>query len=503
MYYHMYKDNIWRPKIFINKGVSLIKTELFIDGQYIPSETRRTFDVINPVNAQPMGQAAKASTADVEHALEAAQTAFKKWSRTNGDERAARLKTAAAAIRDHEQELAHILTAEHGKPLNDALKEIQGTASAFEYYGEEARRISGEIAPAKSATSRSLVIRQPIGVVAAIVPWNYPVSLMSWKVAPALAAGCTVVVKPPELAPLATTKTIEVLSSAGLPTGAVNVVTGKASEIGDFLVSHPITRVVALTGSTEIGAHIMRVASDGIKKLILELGGHTPMVVFKDANLERALKDGVKRSFRNMGQICNAVNRIYVEQDIAEVFIDRFVKMTEQMTIGDGLANPSIDLGPMIDQSGIVRTQRHVDDALQKGARLATGGGKPDAPELQAGYFYKPTVLTEVRQDMLVMHEETFGPLVGIATFKGVEEAIALANSTDFGLVTYGYTESLSTAFAFGEGVESGTVAINTVSPDSLYAPYPAWKLSGTGLELSRHGMNEYMNVKHLLLEIG
>jgi acyl-CoA reductase-like NAD-dependent aldehyde dehydrogenase len=481
----------------------LIKTELFINGQSIPSETNRTFQVFNPANAKPMGEAAKASTADVERALEAAQTAFKQWSRTTGDQRSALLKAAAAAIRDHERELASILTAEHGKPLNDALKEIQGTASAFEYYGEEARRISGEIAPSKSATSRSLVIRQPIGVVAAIVPWNYPVSLMSWKVAPALAAGCTVVVKPPELSPLATTKTIEVISSAGLPAGAVNAVTGKASEIGDFLVRHPITRVVALTGSTEVGAHIMRVASDGIKKLILELGGHTPLVIFKDANLKRALGDGVKRSFRNMGQICNAVNRIYVEREIADEYIERFVQMAEKMTIGDGLANPGVDLGPMIDLKGIERTQRHVDDAVQKGARLATGGARPDDPQLRDGYFYKPTVLTGVRPDMLVMHEETFGPLVGIALFSGVEEAIQLANSTDFGLVTYAYTESLSTAFAFGEGVESGTVAINTISPDSLYAPYPAWKMSGTGLELSRHGLNEYMNVKHLLLEIG
>ena len=479
----------------------MVKTDLYINGQFVPSETSRTFNVINPVNAEPMGEAAKASTGDVEHALEAAQAAFKQWSRVSGDERAAKLKAAAAAIREQEDELARILTAEHGKPLGDAIKEIRGTASSFEYYGEEARRISGEVAPAKAATMRSLVIRQPIGVVAAIVPWNYPVSLMSWKVAPALAAGCTVVVKPPELAPLATTKTIEVISSVGLPPGAVNVVTGKASEIGDFLVGHPITRVVALTGSTEIGAHIMRVASDGIKKLILELGGHTPMVIFNDADMERALADGVKRSFRNMGQICNAVNRIYVERGIAQEYIDRFVKMTQEMTIGDGLADPNVDLGPMIDASGVTRTQRHVDDAVQKGATLATGGRKPD--DLSAGFFYEPTVLTEVNSEMLVMHEETFGPLVGIATFDGVDEAINLANSTDFGLVTYGYTESLSTAFAFGEGVESGTVAINTVSPDSLYAPYPAWKHSGTGLELSPHGMNEYMNVKHLLLEIG
>jgi acyl-CoA reductase-like NAD-dependent aldehyde dehydrogenase len=226
------------------------------------------------------------------------------------------------------------------------------------------------------------------------------------------------------------------------------------------------------------------------------------MVVFKDADLERAVADGVKRSFRNMGQICNAVNRIYVEEDIAREYIQRFIELTGKLTMGDGLANPNVDLGPMIDQEGIERVQRHVDDALAKGARLRCGGKRPDAPEFGSGFFYEPSVLTDVTPDMLIMHEESFGPVVGIATFKGVEEAIELANSTEYGLVTYGYTRDLATAFAFGEGVESGTVAINTVSPDSLYAPYPAWKHSGMGLELSHYGLEEYLQVKHILLEL-
>jgi acyl-CoA reductase-like NAD-dependent aldehyde dehydrogenase len=227
------------------------------------------------------------------------------------------------------------------------------------------------------------------------------------------------------------------------------------------------------------------------------------MVIFKDADLDRAVADGVKRSFRNMGQICNAVNRIYVEEDIAEEYIRRFVDMTAKLTMGDGLANPNVDLGPMIDEEGVERVQHHVDDALAKGASLLYGGKKPDAPELREGFFYEPTVLTNVTRDMLVMHEESFGPIVGIATFRGIEEAIALANSTDYGLVSYGYTRDLVTAFAFGEGVQSGSVAINTVSPDSLYAPYPAWKHSGLGLELSHYGLEEYLQVKHILLELG
>jgi len=480
-----------------------VNVQLFINGEWVPSVSRETFEVINPANDKPMGRAAKGDRADAQRALEAADRAFASWSRTTGDERAQRLKQAAKAILARQDELARILTREHGKPLPDARKEIGGAAATLEYYGEEARRISGEIAPRKSATTRSLVVRQPVGVVAAIVPWNYPVLLMAWKVGPALAAGCTVVAKPPTNAPLTATLVAAIVGQSGLPDGAVNVVTGPSAVVGEELVTNPITRMVAFTGSTETGKHLMRVAADDLKKLVLELGGHTPMVVFKDADLERAVADGVKRSFRNMGQICNAVNRIYVEEDIADEFVQRFVELTGTLTMGDGLANPNVDLGPMIDQQGIERTHRHVDDALAKGARLLCGGKRPDAPELREGFFYEPTVLVNVTPDMLVMHEESFGPIVGIATFKGLEEAIQLANSTLYGLVTYGYTRDLATAFAFSEGVEAGTVAINTVSPDSLYAPYPAWKHSGLGVELSHYGLEEYLRVKHILLELG
>lgn len=480
-----------------------VSLQLFINGAWMPAESGETFVVINPANGKPMGRGASGGRADAQRALAAADQAFVGWSRMPGEVRAQRLKQAAAAITARHEELAQLLTREQGKPLADARKEIKGAADTFEYYGEEARRISGELAPSKSATARSLVIRQPVGVVAAIAPWNYPVSLMAWKLAPALAAGCAVVVKPPMNAPLATTLTAAIVGQSGLPPGAVNVVTGLSSVVGEELITNPVTRMIAFTGSTEIGRHLMRRAADDLKKLVLELGGHTPMVVFKDADLERAATDGVKRSFRNMGQICNAVNRIYVEEDIAETYVNRFVELTGKLTMGDGLANPNVDLGPMIDADGIRRVQRHVDDALSKGARLLYGGRKPVSPGLSEGFFYEPTVLTEVTSAMLVMHEESFGPLVGIATFKGIEQAIELANSTQYGLVTYGYTRDLATAFAFSEGVQSGTVAINTVSPDSLYAPYPAWKHSGIGLELSRYGLEEYLQVKHILLELG
>jgi acyl-CoA reductase-like NAD-dependent aldehyde dehydrogenase len=467
------------------------------------SDSGETFEVINPVSAQPMGYAAKAGRAETKRALSAAQRAFESWRWSTPDERYQALKKAADRITARQEDLATILTREHGKPLGDARKEIKGAADTFYYYAEEARRIAGEVAPNKSKSMRSLVIRQPIGVVAAIAPWNYPVSLMAWKLAPALAAGCTVVVKPPALAPLACGLVAGMVGETGLPPGAVNVVTGPSSQVGEELLTNPITRMIAFTGSTETGKHLMQVASADLKKLLLELGGHTPMVVFKDADLDRAVADGVKRSFRNMGQICNAINRIYVEAEIADEYIKRFVEQTSKMTIGDGLANPDVDLGPMIDDEGVRRTQAHVNDAVSKGARLLYGGKRPTQPELSQGYFYEPAVLVNVTSDMLVMHEESFGPIVGIDRFSGLDEAVKLANSTEYGLVTYAYTRDLATAFNFGERVESGSVAINAISPDSLYAPYPAWKHSGSGLELSHFGIEEYLQVKHMLLELG
>ena len=478
-----------------------VTLDLFIDGAWLPPSSGRRFDVVNPVDAQVMASAALASVAEAARAVEAADRAFGTWSRTTGDERAKVLRAAAAAVSARSEELATVLTREHGKPLADARKEIKAAIDTFDFYAEEARRIGGELAPSRSRTARSLVLRQPVGVVAAITPWNYPVSLMAWKLGPALAAGCTVVVKPSSAAPVACAIVAGIVGEIA-PRGVVNVVTGEASVVGDELVRNPLTRMIAFTGSTATGQELMRAAAADLKHVLLELGGQTPFVVFKDADLDLAVKDGVKRAFRNNGQICNAVNRIYVEEEVAAEYVDRFVKETASITIGDGLANPTVDLGPMIDQKGLDRTQRHVDDAVAKGATVLCGGGRAAVPGSPDGFFFQPTVLTNVTPDMLVMHEETFGPVVGIATFKGLDDAVSLANSTEFGLVTYAYTSDLRTAFGFGERVESGTVAINTVSPDSLLAPYPAWKHSGIGLELGHQGLEEYLHVKHLLLEL-
>jgi succinate-semialdehyde dehydrogenase/glutarate-semialdehyde dehydrogenase len=475
--------------------------KLFIDNEWRPATTGQTFDIDNPATGEVIGRAALGDRADAVAALEAASRTFPAWSRTSGDERSKLLKKAGQIIYDKSEYLARIITMEQGKPLRDARREVEASAETLIYYGEEARRLGGEIAPSRSKNARSLVLRQPVGVVVAISPWNYPMSLMAWKVGPALAAGCTVVAKPTSETPLATGLFVAACAEAGLPPGVVNVVTGKSSIVGEELITHPLAQMVAFTGSTEVGRHLMQAAAKTLKKLCLELGGHTALVVFKDADLDRAVADSVKRSFRNMGQICNAINRIYVDKALADQFVERFVAATQRLTIGDGLVQPDVDLGPMVNAEGIERTDQQVKDALAKGARLLCGGRRPDRPDLAGGFFYEPTAVTNMQGNMAVMCEETFGPLVAIDTFDGLDEALQKANSTEYGLVTYAYTNDISTMWRFAEGMESGTVAFNTVSPDSLYAPYPAWKQSGLGVELGHYGIDEYLRVKHVLIE--
>lgn len=476
--------------------------DLFINGIWTPSEMKEKFDVINPSTLEVIGTASKGTRGDAKNALESAQTAFSKWSTTYAESRGAILKKAAELILSKQEEIALILSLEHGKPLNEAQGEVKGASNCLLFYAEEAKRISGEVAPNKSATSRSFVIKQPRGVVVAIAPWNYPLALTMWKVAPALAAGCTVVVKPPADTPLACIKMLSVMYEAGFPAGTINVVTGPSSEVGEELISNPISKVVAFTGSTTVGKHIAEVAGSRLKKLILELGGQTPMIVFDDADFEKAVADGVKRSFRNMGQICNAVNRIYVQKGIAKKYLQAFIESAKKLTIGDGVINPKVDLGPMTNAEGITRSQMHIDDAIQKGARLCYGGKKPLQPGLEKGYFFEPTILADVKDNMLVMKEEVFGPVVGMDTFDDLEDAIKKANSTSFGLVSYVYTSNIHTAFKMMEKIESGTVTINSISPDSLYAPYPAWKESGIGLENGHLGLEEYLQIKHCVIEI-
>ncbi|MCC7024840.1 MAG: NAD-dependent succinate-semialdehyde dehydrogenase [Thermomicrobiales bacterium] len=473
---------------------------MLIDGEQV--ESGDWLNVDNPADRSIVGRVPKGGAADAEAALEGAARAFPRWAATSANERATTLVKAATLVQERREDLATLLTAEQGKPLPDARKEIDGAAETLRFFAEEARRIGGEIAPPNAPHARSLVIRQPIGVVAAIVPWNYPVSLLAWKVAPALAAGCTVVAKPPSETPLAALGFVQAIHDAGLPRGVLGAVTGPSAEVGLALVRSPLAQMVTFTGSTATGIDIYREAAPTLKKLNLELGGQTAMLVFADANLDRAVADGVKRSFRNAGQVCNGINRIFVQASIANEFSQRFVQATRKLRVGAGFDEPVPDVGPMLNDAGLARVQQHVDDAARRGATLAHGGKPLSEGAYSAGRFYPPTVITETAPEMLVMREETFGPVVGIATFDGIDDAIAAANATPFGLVTYLYTNNVNTMFRAAEGIESGTVAVNNVAPDSFFAPYGGWKQSGLGVELSRYGLEEFQRMKHIRIEL-
>ncbi|MDR7439845.1 MAG: NAD-dependent succinate-semialdehyde dehydrogenase [Armatimonadota bacterium] len=470
--------------------------DLLIDGAWV--EGREKLSVLNPADEEVVGTASVATQAEVDAAVEAAERAFRAWSRTAPAHRAALLRRAAQLVRERLDRLARLLTLEQGKPLKDARGEVQASAEALEYYAEEARRILGRIIPTDVPNRRSLVVHQPVGPVAAIGPWNYPILLLAWKVAPALAAGCTVVAKPPSRTPLAVSRFLACLVEAGAPHGVVNTVIGPGSTVGAYLVRHPGIRKIAFTGETQTGKEILRMAAEGMKRVSLELGGHCPLLVFPDADLEAAARGAAYRAFRNMGQVCNAVNRIYVHHQVYEPFVERFVDYTRRLRIGPGLEDP--DLGPMTTREGLEKTAAHIEDARARGARVAYGGHRPEG--FPKGYFFTPTVLVDVDHSMKVMQEETFGPVAPIMPFGDLEEALRLANDTPYGLVAYAYTRELRTAFLVAEGLEAGTVGVNNVVGGEVPFPYGGWKESGFGMELSHEGLEEYLLTKHIRIDL-
>jgi succinate-semialdehyde dehydrogenase/glutarate-semialdehyde dehydrogenase len=464
--------------------------------------TDNVITVYNPATGDIVGTVPSATEAMVEESLMAAEQAFQTWSSFTVQKRARFLHDAAQKVRSRQEQLAILLTLEQGKPLRDARKEIAESAYVLDYFAEEAVRIYGEVIPLDSKDTRSIVIRQPIGPVVAITPWNYPVSLLAWKVAPALAAGCTVVAKPASETPLAATEYIRCLVDAGIPEGVVNVVTGKGAVVGNALISNPIARKIAFTGSTEVGKDVMKYAAENITKVSLELGGHSPFIVMSDANLEQAAFDGAMRSFRAMGQNCNAVNRIFVHESIYEPFVNRLVHHGSTLTMGDGFKNPDIDLGPMLNEAGIRRMEEQIVDALKKGGQLLLGGKRPETGQYKDGYFFEPTVIANAGSDAKILQEESFGPLVHVQSFSTTEEAIKLGNNTKYGLVSYLYTNDLTQAFKISEAIESGTVCVNNTAGSTIEAPYGGWKQSGIGVELSHHGLQGYLQLKHIRLQL-
>ena len=457
--------------------------------------------VTDPASQAVVGRAPLADKGTVDAAVLSAARAFAPWAALPASVRAGHLVAMARWIRGHASELAQTLTLEQGKPLSEAAGEVDAAAQAFDYYAAEAIRVYGETMPTGSATLRSVVIHQPMGVVAAIGTWNYPLGIMAWKLAPALAAGCTVVAKPAEETPLTVLAVIAGALEAGLPAGVLNAVNGPGPTVGTWLASHAVVRKISFTGGTETGRRLLHLAADDIKSVTLELGGHSPMIVLADAPLELALADGVRRAFRNAGQLCNSVNRLFVQRPVADEFIERFAKLAASLTLGPGLSRPEPDIGPLTTEKARQHVEAHVDDARQAGAQIITGGERPQDERFDRGFFFTPTVVLG-DTNLRMAREETFGPVVPIVIVDDADQAIAYSNALEFGLVAYLYTRDLRMATLGAERLEFGTVNINNVGGGQVPFPYAGWKHSGLGVELSHRGLEEYLHVKHIRTEL-
>ena len=473
-----------------------IPDRMLINGQWIEGAGER-IEVFNPARGTVVGTVPHATSSEVDAALNAARMAFLTWSRQPPVARARLLKRAAEIIAGQTENLACLMTSEQGKPVREAAGEISKLADTFEFYAAEATRVFGEIIPNDENAFQSLVLREPIGVVAAISPWNYPAELIGWKLAAGLAAGCTFVVKPPALTPLTPLAITACLAEAGLPAGAVNMITGGGATVGQYMIESPVPDKIAFTGSSQVGLRIQQ-SSKTIKRMSLELGGNCPMIVTETANLADAVKGAARRAFRNCGQICIAINRIYVARNIYDVFLAKLRKAADTLVVDDGLKNPAADLGALCSREPLEKTKEHIADALSNGARLVCGGSAPAALHLKNGYFFRPTVLADCTHAMKVMTEETFGPLVGVAAFDKNEEAVRLANDTPYGLASYVYTKNLDETRYFMRYLDYGNVAINNVDAGIINAPYGGWKQSGVGVEHGREGLLEYLNFKHV-----
>lgn len=472
---------------------------LLIDGEWRASTDGADVPVTNPANGEEIARVSQATTADVGAALEAASRAFPVWASLSARERARIMHGAMDIFRRNLDDAARALTREHGKPLNDSIKECSYSADVIDFYAEEGRRLDGTHFAGDLGPTHSFVLKQPVGVVAAITPWNFPVDLLAWKLGPGLAAGCTFVIKPPSEAPLAATLFVKAFVEAGIPPGVVNIVTGPGRTVGAELVTNPLSRKIAFTGSTATGLWIAEQAARQLKAVTLELGGSAPFVVCDDADLDIAVPEALRRAYSHTGQICISVNRIFVQRGVYEEFVARFTDAANRLRVtADGLAEPDADMGPMINQAGLETVRQHVADAVERGAQIATGGKAPDGPQFARGYFYLPTVLTGVEREMRVMREETFGPVAPIARFDTLAEGIAMANDTPYGLAAYAYTNDLDRAFYAARHLRAGGVGINVNDITDIRGPFGGMKQSGVGRELGQPGMDSYLEVKHV-----
>lgn len=467
---------------------------MYLDGKWVGNDFEVFTEIINPATKEVLGAVPTGGAFEAEQAVDAAHKAFKTWSKKTADERYQLMMKWYQLIEKNKHEIARIMTMEQGKPLKEALGEVQYANGFISWYAEEGKRIYGETIPASHSNKRILVRKEPVGVVAAITPWNFPAAMITRKVAPALAAGCTCVVKPANQTPLTALKMVELAHEAGIPNGVINVITGRAAEIGETWLKDPRVTKITFTGSTEVGKTLMRGAADNVKKVSLELGGNAPFIVMDDANLEKAAEGLVQSKFRNAGQTCICTNRVYVHEGIADDFLKLFQAELEKLKVGNGLEEGT-DIGPLIDKAAYKKVEALVNDAVKKGGKVTYSGIKPAEDN---GYFYAPTILTAVQDDMECMKDEIFGPLAPISTFKTEEEVIERANNSRFGLAAYVYTENLSRSFRITEQLEYGIIGLNDALPSAVQVPFGGYKESGLGREGGHFGIEEFLEVKYI-----
>jgi succinate-semialdehyde dehydrogenase/glutarate-semialdehyde dehydrogenase len=471
---------------------SLLKNQCYVDGAF----TGTPVDVVdNPATGEELARVPAFAAAETTIAVEAASRAFKPWAKRLAKERSLIMRRWFDLIIANRDDLAAILTAEQGKPLAEAKGEIDYAASFVEFYAEEAKRIAGETLPSHRADGRIIVLRQPIGVLAAITPWNFPAAMITRKVAPAIAAGCTAVIKPASETPLTALALAELAHRAGLPPGVLNIVTGPAAPIGEVLTSHPAVRVVGFTGSTAIGKLLMRQAAGTVKKVALELGGNAPFIVFDDADVDAAVEGAIAAKFRNMGQTCVCANRIYVQRGIEPLFTERLAVAIGKLKVGNGFGE-GVTQGPLITDKAIAKVEEHIADAVAKGAEVKVGGHR----HALGGSFFEPTLLTGATAEMKLAREETFGPLAPVFTFDTEDEVVARANDTEFGLAGYFYSRDIGRIFRVAEALEYGMVGINSGLISTELAPFGGVKESGNSREGSHHGIDEFLETKYLFV---
>jgi len=475
------------------KRTSLFRQQCHIDGQWVDASDRGTLAVVNPANDEVIAYVPRLTDKDVQSAIRAADKALPAWRAMSAKERSKILRRWYDLCMTHQEDLATILTTEQGKPLSEARSEIAYGSGFIEWFSEEAKRVYGDIIPAPTADRRILVIKQPVGVVAAITPWNFPNAMITRKAGAALAAGCTIVVKPASATPFSALALADLAIEAGIPPGVFNVVTGRSDVVGGALTSSPVVRKLSFTGSTEVGKQLMAQCAGTVKKVSMELGGNAPFIVFGDADLDAAVAGVMASKFRNAGQTCVCANRIFVQDMIYDVFAAKLKDAVEAQVVGDGM-QAGVNLGPLIDAAAVNKVQEHISDAIALGAKVLTGG----EPHALGGHFFQPTILINVSPAAKLMNEETFGPVAPLIRFSSEEEVVAMANDTPFGLAAYFYTGSYERAWRVSEALECGIVGLNEGIISTELAPFGGIKESGVGREGSKYGIEDYVEVKYI-----